>query len=133
MRHQPSYGDSALLRLATLILLATVILLCLPQRAFGGGGARSTFDVAQVATQLGVMLPGKESGEIPVGVAVTGYAEEPAKLAALGMPGFHKGARVMIMRIATDRLLVEADELDPTPRRATAKVLVALDGRLTTG
>ena len=130
MRNHHAYGDSASLRLAALILLATIVALCFPHRAFG---ERGTFDVAQVAAQMGVVLPGKESGDIPAGVAVTGYTTEPAKLAALGMTGFHKGARVMIMRVAEDRLLVEADELDPVPRRATVKVKIALDGRLIPG
>lgn len=89
-----------------------------------------TFDVAQAASQIGVVLPGRESGELNVGVAVTGWAQDPAKLAQFGLKGFHLGARVVILRIAADRVLVEVDEMSPSPVRASVKLRITSDGQL---
>lgn len=86
--------------------------------------------VGMVAGQLGVKVGFGEFQEFALGAQFTGTLDQPEKLAAFGLTGMHKGARVYAARIAADKVQVEADELDP-PKRASAKLSMGPDGKLT--
>ena len=94
--------------------------------------ARSARDiyvtVGKVASQLGIGITMGANDEFAVGVQFTGSLEDPMKLAQFGVV-MRKGARVLAARVGPDRVLVDADELDP-PRRATAKLQLTEDGTL---
>ena len=85
-----------------------------------------------IASQLGATLSPGQPEELALGTSITCMLTDPAKLAALGAPGMHAGARVSVMRTASERVRVEVDELDPVPltRRLTLKI--DIQGRLTT-
>lgn len=87
---------------------------------------------AGIASQLGATLSPEQPGELAVGTSITCMLTDPAKLAALGAPGMHAGARVSVVRTAPERVHVEVDELEPVPltRRLTLKI--DTQGRLTT-
>lgn len=80
--------------------------------------------------QLGVKMPPRDDDEFGLGVSISGTLESPEKLARFGITGVHQGARVTIMRIAPDKVRVEADELDPTPARAAATLRLSASGTL---
>ena len=110
------------------IALATVLAVGAPR------AARSQvpmLDVSHAAEQLGfVLLAPAEGRRMIVGDAVTGAAERPALLARIGVTGMHKGARVVVARVAADHVLVEVDELQPAPARMSVKLAIGPDGRL---
>ena len=118
-------------RIATLAAAVTALLLVCaafarPPRAV----ASVQPTVSGVALQLGVKLSPRQSEAFDVGVSFTGLLEKPEKLAAFGISDMQLGARVVVVRIALDRVLVEADQMEPA---RTARVRLALDvaGRLT--
>lgn len=84
-----------------------------------------------IAAQLGAKLSPNQPEELPIGVSMTASLTDSAKIAALGAPGLHAGARVTVLRIAPDKIRVEIDEMDPVP--LTKKLTLRLDaqGRLT--
>jgi hypothetical protein len=85
---------------------------------------------AVVSEQLGLKTSPGQADALLVGASITCVLVDPAKLAALGAPGLHVGARVTFMRVAADKLRVEADEIDPVP--LTKKLTLSIDqqGRL---
>ena len=85
--------------------------------------------IGSVATQLGVKVVVGNESEFLVGTSFTGTLSEPEKLATFGIKGMHAGARVTAVRMAPDRVYVEADELEP-PSRASAKLHLDADGNL---
>jgi hypothetical protein len=85
--------------------------------------------ISSVALQLGVKVPPPESDTFGVGVSFTGLLEKPEKLAAFGIADMQQGARVVVMRVALDRVVVEVDQLEP-PRSARAKLALDVAGRL---
>lgn len=92
-------------------------------------GARLTF--GSVADQLGITISEQSRGEpLNLGSNITGTLEDPGKLASLGIRGMHRGARVVVMRVAPDRVRVEADEVDPVPNRGAATLRVDAGGKL---
>ena len=118
-------------RIATLAAAVTALLLVCaafarPPRAV----ASVQPTISGLALQLGVKLSPRQSESFDVGVSFTGLLEKPEKLAAFGIADMQLGARVVVMRIALDRVLVEADQMEPA---RTARVKLALDaaGRLT--
>ena len=114
--------------LATLLLVVLILAtLCTPQLV---RSQPSGIAIDEVAAQLGVGLAGDHSGQLSIGVSFTGVATDPAKLEALGIHGAHKGARVTVMRIAEDKLLVEVDEMSPAPLRVSVRLKMAADGTL---
>ncbi|NUO65042.1 MAG: hypothetical protein HOQ11_07235 [Gemmatimonadaceae bacterium] len=115
------------LGMAVLIALIVVAALCSPHliRAQPPG-----IGIDAVASQLGVGLAGDHSGDFAVGVSFTGVATDPAKLEALGIHGAHKGARVTVIRIAQDRILVAVDEITPAPLSISVRLKLGLDGTL---
>lgn len=95
-----------------------------------GGGVRlqsRQISTAEIAGQLGAKLAPGQLDELPVGMSITGYLIDPARLVALGAAGLQPGARVTVFRVALDRVRVEVDELDPVP--LTTKLTLRLDGQ----
>ncbi len=86
---------------------------------------------ASVASQLGATISPGQPGEFAVGTSITCMLVDPAKLAALGAPGMHAGARVTAARTATERVHVEVDELDPAPLTKRLTLKIDSQGRLT--
>jgi hypothetical protein len=95
-----------------------------------------TTDVAQqavtvqshgIAEQLGTKLSPQQREELTLGVTLNGSLQEPAKLARFGITGVHRGARVTAMRISSEKLVLEVDELEPAP--TTKRATLRIDGR----
>jgi hypothetical protein len=86
---------------------------------------------ASVASQLGATIAQGQSAELAVGTSITGVLADPAKLAALGAPGMHAGARVTVARTSPERVRVEVDELDPAPLTKRLTLKIDSQGRLT--
>jgi hypothetical protein len=80
---------------------------------------------ARIADQLGIKLQLGQAEELATGGSLTGSLVDPAKLAKLGLPALHDGARVTVTRVAPDRLRIEVDELDPVP--VTHKATLTID------
>jgi hypothetical protein len=85
--------------------------------------------IGSVAAQLGVKVVVGNESEFLVGASFTGTLSEPEKLATFGIKGMHAGARVTMVRMAPDRVYVEADELEP-PSRASARLHLDPDGNI---
>jgi hypothetical protein len=85
---------------------------------------------ALVAQQLGVRLSPAQPEELSVGGSLTGTLSDPAKLALLGIADARAGARVTMMRVAEQRLVVEADEIEPVARTRRVTLRLHPDGRL---
>lgn len=85
-----------------------------------------------VAEQLGAKLTPGNRDDLALGVTLNGTLQDPEKLEKLGISGMQKGARVTAMRVAPQKLVVEVDQLEPTPM--TRKVTLRIDerGRLST-
>jgi hypothetical protein len=108
------------------------IALTVPAGAVAQGGSELRPQSRQVLTaviaaQLGVKSAPGQADEMLVGASVTCTLVDPAKLAALGAPGLHIGARVTFTRIAADKIRVEADELEPV--ELTKKLTLRIDGQ----
>lgn len=86
---------------------------------------------AAIAAQLGAKLSPNQPEELSVGVSMTASLTDSARIAALGATGLHAGARVTVMRIASDRIRVEIDEMDPVPLTKKLTLRVDAQGRLT--
>ena len=94
-------------------------------RAAGGG-----ITVYDVATQLGVSVAAVYEGQdFAYGAQFTGTLKDPAKLASLGLDGFHVGARVVAAWIGPSVLYVEADEMEPQ-QKAHVRLHIGDDGQL---
>ena len=85
----------------------------------------------EIAAQLGAKLSPGQPAELYIGASATASLADTAKLATFGITGVHPGARVTIMRIGSDRLRVEVDEMDPVPVTRKLTVKVDAEGRLT--
>ena len=117
----------------TLALVATCTTIALAPRPAGGAlparphAAAPT--VSGVAAQLGlkVHVLGEDFG---VGTSFTGSLRDPEKLASFGVAGFHTGARVTVLRMAPERVVVDADEDEPAPLRKTTRLRIGADGTL---
>jgi hypothetical protein len=83
-----------------------------------------------VAEQLGTKLNPQQREELALGVTLNGTLQEPEKLEKLGINGVHKGARVTAMRIAPQKVIVEVDEIEPTPFTRKATLRINEQGRL---
>ena len=118
------------IRMAVLLALIVAVTLCSPHLI---RAQRPAIGIDTVASQLGVGLAGDHSGELTIGVSFTGVATDPARLEALGIHGAHKGARVTVIRIAEDKVLVEVDEMTPAPLRVSVRLRLGLDGTLSRG
>ena len=128
---------SRLTRYAAILLLLGVGLAASPLPGTSSGaqsnsvlqGRVVTVTVEGIANQLGVRLSTGGNDEFALGRSFTGVLSDPQKLATLGIKNMHVGARVTAMRIATDKVYVEADELEP-PSRASVKLMLDADGAL---
>jgi hypothetical protein len=83
------------------------------------------FNSVVIARQLGTTLAPNHDVEFLPGVSVTGALSDPSRLARYGFAGVQAGARVTTMRVAEDRIVVEVDESDPSPR--TRRVMLRID------
>lgn len=118
-------------RVAAMALVVTALLtLC---AAFARPSAASTLPaqptIGSVAQQLGVKAGERESEPFDVGVSFTGLLEKPDKLSDHGIRDMRPGARVVVARIALDRIIVEADQLEPA-RQARVRLAIDAVGRL---
>jgi hypothetical protein len=123
-------------RAASRLLLLGIIVVAGIAFATPLSGARVTLTpsvrevtVGRIADQLGVKIAAGGENEFVVGANFTGTLTDPEKLAAFGIKGMHSGARVTAVRMAPDRVYVEADELEP-PSRASARLRLDGDGNL---
>ena len=94
------------------------------------GAQRPEIDVTHFTRELGMVVEEARRAHLMVGDAVTGTATEPALLRRLGINGMHRGARVVIARVAPDHVMVEVDELRPAPQRASVRLAIDSAGRL---
>ena len=90
----------------------------------------ATPTIGAVSAQLGVKVTNLASEDFALGVNFTGVLEDPAKLAAFGIKDMHVGARVTASRMAPDRVIVEADEMEPIPARSSVRLRLGADGTL---
>ncbi len=86
---------------------------------------------ARLADQLGVKLAPNQADELAIGASVTSSLVDAGKLASFGVRDVRAGARVTITRIAADRVRLEIDEMDPTPRTTKVTLRIDNEGRLT--
>ncbi|HEX8848112.1 MAG TPA: hypothetical protein VF761_01135 [Gemmatimonadaceae bacterium] len=91
---------------------------------------RAEIDVTHFTRELGLVVEEARRAHLMVGDAVTGSAAEPALLRRLGITGMHRGARVVIARVAPDHVMVEVDELLPSPQRASVRLAIDSTGKL---
>jgi hypothetical protein len=117
---------------AVAVAAASIALLAVPAvaPAQAGGDVKQQsrqVSTASLAEQLGARLSPSQAEELTIGASITGTLADSARLAALGAPGMHAGARVTIMRVGPDRLRVEVDEIDPVP--LTKKLTLRMDGQ----
>ena len=85
---------------------------------------------AVVSEQLGLKASPRQADDLLVGASISCSLVDPAKLAALGAAGLHAGARVTFMRVASDRLRVEADEIEPVLLTKKLSLNIDAQGRL---
>jgi hypothetical protein len=90
-------------------------------------GAPTSVSAKALTERLGARLQPREDDELRLGASVTAVLSNPDKLAEFGMKNLHAGARVIITRVAPDKVRVEADEMDPVP--ANANATIKLDGK----
>lgn len=117
-----------LFRSTTLALAACMAMLAAPRLVAQDTrqqGAPENVSAKALCDQLGAKLQPRDSDELRLGASVTATLDDPEKLAAFGVRGMHAGARVIVARIAPDKVRVEADEMDPKP--ASAGVTLKLD------
>jgi hypothetical protein len=93
-------------------------------------GAPISVSAKALCDQLGVRLQPKDDDELRLGASVTATLKDPEKLAAFGVKGMHAGARVIIARVAPDKVRVEADEMEPAPANAAATIKLDAKGVL---
>jgi hypothetical protein len=118
-------------RIATVALAVAALLTLCAGFAWPPAASATTAQptIGVVALQLGIKVPTRESDSFDLGASFTGLLEKPDKLAAFGIADMKEGARVVVARIGLDRVIVEADQLEPA---RSARVRLALDvmGRL---
>ena len=100
------------------------------QTSNGDVTLQSMVRMSSVADQLGTRLNPQQREELALGVTLNGTLQEPEKLEKLGINGVHKGARVTAMRIAPQKVIVEVDEIEPTPLTRKAMLRITEQGRL---
>jgi hypothetical protein len=97
------------------------------------GGAQAVgmaVRVDAVAEKLGVKGLPNGARELEPGQSATMTLSQPGKLEPYGIKGMHEGARVTLTCVGANRLRVEADEMDPTPRSVAVTLRVQEDGSL---
>jgi hypothetical protein len=95
-------------------------------------GAPASVSAKALCDQLGVRLQPRDDDELRLGASVTATLKDPAKLESFGIKGMHEGARVIIARVAPDKVRVEADEMTPQPASAGATLKLDASGALLT-
>jgi monoamine oxidase len=100
------------------------------QTSNGDVTLQSMVQMRSVAEQLGTKLNPEQREELALGVTLNGTLQEPEKLEKFGITGVHKGARVTAMRVAPQKVVVEVDEIEPTPLTRKATLRITEQGRL---
>jgi hypothetical protein len=100
------------------------------QTSNGDVTLQSMVQMRSVAEQLGTKLNPEQREELALGVTLNGTLQEPEKLEKFGITGVHKGARVTAMRVAPQKVVVEVDEIEPTPLTRKAMLRITEQGRL---
>lgn len=90
-------------------------------------GVPASVSAKMLCDQLGATLQPRNEDELRLGVSVTAVLQEPDKLAEFGVKGMHAGARVIVARVAPDKVRVEADEMNPN--LVSAGATLKLDAR----
>lgn len=121
---------SRALALAASLAIITAPRLAAQENAARQQGAPTAVSAKALAEQLGARLQPRDDDELRLGASVTAVLSDPEKLAAFGLKGMHSGARVIIARIAPDKVRVEADEMDPTPANASSTLKLDTKGAL---
>lgn len=93
-------------------------------------GAPASVSAKALCDQLGAKLQPRDDDELRLGASVTATLDNPDKLASFGLKGMHAGARVIVARIAPDKVRVEADEMDPKPTGTGATLKLDAGGGL---
>jgi hypothetical protein len=93
-------------------------------------GAPVSVSAKALCDQLGARLQPRDDDELRLGASVTATLKDPAKLESFGLKGMHEGARVIIARIAPDKVRVEADEMDPKPTSTGATLKLDASGAI---
>jgi hypothetical protein len=118
---------SALAHLRAMLVAGAVMVHAAPV----AGAQQPMLDVTRFAQQLGLLLVAPNNARsVTIGDAITGAATDPLLLHRIGVRGAHRGARVVIARVAADHVMVEVDELLPAPTRTSVRLEVAKDGTL---
>jgi hypothetical protein len=110
--------------------IACVMCAVLPALSVAQQGDKPTIRVDALAEKLGVKAMPNGARELEAGQSATMMLADPGKLAPYGIRGMHEGARVTITCVGPNRLRVEADEMEPTPRSATVTLRVQEDGSI---
>ena len=101
-----------------------------PQTSNGDVTLQAMVHMRSVADQLGTKLNPEQREELALGVTLNGTLQEPEKLEKFGITGVHKGARVTAMRVSPGKVVVEVDEIEPTPMTRKATLRISEQGRL---
>lgn len=125
--------STRIVRAAAMATLA--IGLALPRGASAQASSEAKPQVREVSTavvaeQLGIKASPSQAEDLVVGASITCVLVDPAKLAGLGATGLHAGARVTFARIASDKLRVEVDEIEPVPLTKKLTLKIDVQGRL---
>ena len=83
------------------------------------------FTLGSIADQLGTKIAADRDRDLPVGGSMTGTLVDVSRITRFGINGMHEGARVSVFRSAPGKLIVEVDEMVPTP--VTKKTTVRVD------
>jgi hypothetical protein len=93
-------------------------------------GVPTSVSAKALCDQLGARIQPRDDDELRLGASVTATLNEPEKLAAFGVKGMHQGARVIVARVAPDKIRVEVDEMDPAPASGGATLKLDAKGLL---
>jgi hypothetical protein len=86
--------------------------------------------VTAIVEQLGLQKPLRDDDSLEPGANFTGILKSPEKLSRIGLAGMSIGARVTVVRIAPDKMHVEADQVEPVAARKTVVLKVDESGKL---
>lgn len=114
-----------------ILLGACILCVALPGLAAAQLPDVAPVRVGTVAEKLGVKVLPSAPHELEFGHSATTTLDDPKKIAPYGIKGMHEGARVTITCVGPNRVLVEADELEPVEQRAKVTLHMNDDGTLT--
>jgi len=113
------------------VCIAAIAASPLPARAQVQQQGTVDISVKSTVDKLGLKPSGNLPDEFELGRSITVSLADPTKIAKYGIVGMHEGARVVITRVAPDRIRVEADEMEPVPNKSVVTLKVAPNGSMT--